>query len=189
VTEWDERYSRGEHATSQPSDLLVKAAGNLKPGRALDLACGAGRHALYLAEHGWHVTAVDSSRVAIGILKNRANERGLIVDARIADLELEEFEIEPDAYDLVCVFYYLQRDIFPAIRDGIKEGGACIAAIHMVDESPNVKPMNPNFLLHSGELQEYFRDWEIVHYHETDARDTDPGKHTRRSAEIITRKR
>ena len=167
----------------------MKAAGNLRAGRALDLACGAGRNALYLAEHGWHVTAVDGSRVAIEILRDRARERGLIVDARVADLELGGFKIEQDAYDLVCVFYYLQRDIFAAIREGIKEGGTCAAAIHMVDESPDVKPMNPNFLLQHGELREVFLDWEILHYHETAACDKDPGEHRRRTAEIVARKR
>ena len=69
---WDERYLRGEHTTQEPSPLLIKAIRDIQPGRALDIACGVGRHALYLAERGWQVTAVDSSRVGIEILRQRA---------------------------------------------------------------------------------------------------------------------
>lgn len=189
MANWDDRYSRGEHATSQPSDLLVRVVKNLKPGRALDIACGAGRHAVYLAQHGWQVTAVDASRIGIKILKERAREHGLTVDSRVADLERGEFQIEREAYDLVCVFYYLQRELFAEVRSGLRPGGTFVAAIHMVDESPGIKPMNPDYLLQQGELQKYFRDWEIEHYYETAVHERGAGEHTRRTAEIIARKR
>src|SRR5213595_2248304 len=102
MPDWDERYRHGEHFTREPTPLLQIAIQDLKPGRALDLACGVGRHAIFLAQHGWKVTAVDSSRVAIEILQQRAGEAGVTVDALVADLERGEFKIEPDAYDLIC---------------------------------------------------------------------------------------
>ena len=122
MADWDERYRRGEHAGSGPSRLLVRAVETLPPGRALDIACGAGRHAVFLAERGFTVTAVDSSRVAIEITERRARERGVRLDAHVADLERGEFVIAPEAYDLISIFYYLQRDLFPQIRAGIKPG-------------------------------------------------------------------
>ncbi len=188
MADWDERYRRGEHATTEPSRLLTRAVKDLAPGRALDVACGAGRHALYLAMHGWRVTAVDASSVGVEIMQSRAHERGVLIDARVADLERGEFEIEAEAYDLVCVFYYLQRDLFAQLRAGVCAGGALVAAIHMVDESPGIRHMNPSFLLEPGELREFFNDWEIEHYHETPFQDPDAGDHTRRTAEIIVRK-
>lgn len=196
---WDERYLRGEHAPAEPSRLLVravdefardfpKAASSSTPPRALDVACGAGRHALFLAARGYQVTAVDVSRVGVEIMLERARERGLSLDTRVADLARGEFNVEPDAYQLVCDFYYLQRDLFRAMRDGLRRGGLFVAAIHMVDERQSVRPMNPDFLLLAGELREQFRGWEILHYHETEGRDEDAGRHERRSAEIIARR-
>lgn len=185
MADWDERYSRGEHATLEPHRLLVRVTENLAPGRALDIACGAGRHAIHLAQLGWQVTAVDASRVGVELTRERARERGVTVDARLADLERGQFDFKENFYDLVCVFYYLQRDLFPQLRACVRPGGLFVAAIHMVDASPGVKPMNPDFLLEPGELRELFRDWQIEHDYETPLHDTDAGEHTRRSAEIV----
>lgn len=188
MADWDERYSRGEHATSEPGKLLVRVVKNLKPGRALDIACGAGRHSIYLASLGWEVTAVDSSRVGLEILRERARAGGVTVNARIENLESGKFQIDKDAFDLICVFYYLQRDLFQRLEVGLRAGGTFIAAIHLVDESPDTKPMNPDFLLRPGELRGFFRGWGIEHYHETAHHDADAGDHTRRTAEIVARK-
>ena len=185
MADWDDRYSRGEHIIKEPLPLLVRLASELPPGRALDLACGAGRHAIFLAERGWRVTAVDASSVGIELAKTAARGRGVEVDWRAADLESESFEIEREAYDLIGVFYYLQRSLFPQIRAGVSRGGIVVAAIHMVDESPGVKPMNPEFLLQPGELRAEFRGWEILHDYE--GTPTEEG-HRRRSAEIVAKK-
>jgi SAM-dependent methyltransferase len=186
VSEWDERYRRGDHLDDPPMPLLVRVAETLAPGRALDIACGPGRHALFLAERGWQVTAVDASGVAIEVLKTRAQARGLNLDARVADLEKGKFKIEPDAYDLICDCYYLQRNLFPHLRAGVRPGGLVVAAIHMVDNTPGVKPMNPNFLLQSGELRSEFADWAVLHYYE--GKPTEAG-HQRQVAEIVARRR
>ena len=182
---WDERYLRGEHTTKEPSPLLIKAIKDLKPGRALDLACGAGRHAIYLADLGWRVTAVDSSRVGIEILRQRADESGLSIAARVADLEQHEFLIATETYDLICDFYYLQRDLFPSIRAGVKPGGAFVAAIHLNDGNPEAKPHNPAFLLESSELKTLFSDWEITYYQECTS---DEGGHHHDTAYLIAHK-
>ena len=163
MNRWDKRYSRGEHANNQPHPLVVRFASQPEPGRALDIACGTGRHALYLAECGWQVTAVDSSKVAIEILLERARVLGVQVDARVADLELGEFAIELDRYDLIVNCCYLQRDLFPAIKAGVRIGGVVLAVIAIVDDDPNVKPMNPAFLLQPGELRARFESWELLH--------------------------
>jgi tellurite methyltransferase len=185
MADWDARYSRGEQIISEPLPLMVRVVEGLRPGRALDLACGPGRHALLLAERGWQVLAVDASRVAIELLEKNARERGLHVMARVADLERGEFLIEPEAYDLVGVFYYLQRDLFPQIRAGVRVGALVVAAIHMVDDSPEAHPMNEDYLLQPGELRAEFRGWEILHDYEGPSTE---GGHRRRTAEIVARK-
>ncbi len=185
MADWNERYSRGENIIAEPMPLLVRTASELKPGRALDLACGMGRHAIFLAERGWQVTAVDASRVGIELAKKAGRERGVEVDWRVIDLECGSFGIEAEAYDLIGVFYYLQRDLFPQIRAGARRGGIVIAAIHMVDESPDIKQMNPEFLLEPGELRAEFHGWEVLHDYEGTPTE---GGHQRRTAEIIARK-
>lgn len=186
MADWDERYRRGEHATTEPHNLLVRAVEHLRAGRALDLACGTGRHALFLAQRGWRVTALDASSVGIELTKVRARLLDVEVDARVCNLEDVEFEIERDAYDLICDFYYLQRNLWPQIRAGLRAGAILVAAIHLADGER--EEGNPNFLLRPGELRAEFGDWEIVQYHETELTDEDAGQHHRRTAEIIARK-
>jgi SAM-dependent methyltransferase len=185
MPDWDQRYRSGEHTTKEPSPLLRTSIKNLKPGRALDIACGVGRHAIHLAEHGWQVTAVDSSRAGIEILQQRAREARVTVEARVADLESGEFHIEPGTYDLICVFYYLQRDLFPPIRAGAKPGGTVVAAIHLNDGKQDAKPSNPAFLLEPGELKQLFADWQITYYREGES---DEGGHHHDTAYLIARK-
>ncbi len=197
MPDWDERYRRARaDAGAEPRRLLVRAVAELavewpadgeRP-RARDIACGAGRHALYLAARGFAVTAVDSSRVGVGLMKERARASGLELDARVADLTRGEFTIEPAAYALVCDFQYLQRDLFDAMRAGLRRGGLFVAAIHMEDERPGVRPMNPDFLLLPGELRAQFQDWQILHYHEREGDPAREGRHARRAAEIIARR-
>jgi tellurite methyltransferase len=179
---WDERYRRGDHGNAEPHPLVVRAAQLSAPGCALDVACGTGRHALWLAERGWQVTAVDRSQVALELLQAGAKERGLVVEAIVADLESGEFAIEPQAYDLIVVTCYLQRNLFPALRAGVKPGGIIVAVIAMLDDDPQVKPMNPAFLLAPGELHAQFPAWDLLH----EAESKIAGK--RAMAEIIARR-
>jgi tellurite methyltransferase len=163
MTDWDRRYREREHETEDANPIVTNFAGQIAPGSALDLACGTGRHTIWLAEHGWTVTAVDSSRVALDILQQRALERGVAVNIVLADLERHEFPIEPESYDLIVVCNYLQRDLFPVVRAGVRIGGAVIAVIATVDSDPNVRPMNPAYLLNPGELRAQFEGWELIH--------------------------
>lgn len=182
---WNRRYREGGDLGEDPSPLLIRAVRARRPGVALELACGAGRNAIYLAKLGWRVTAVDVSRVAIDVLKDRSAAAGVEIDARVGDLESGSFPIAPNSYDLICDFYFLDRDLFPAIRRGIKPAGLFAGSIHLHDDSPDLKPMNPDYLLADGELRRYFSRWKILHYREGKPDDAD---HDRRCADIIARK-
>jgi tellurite methyltransferase len=185
VADWDERYRKGEHSPIEPHQLLVRALHSLAPGKALDVACGAGRHAIHLATAGWSVTAVDSSRVGIEVARQRAAARGVTIETVKADLERGEFTIQLEAFDLICIFYYLQRDLFSRLKAGVRPGGTMVAAIHMVHDDPQARQMNPDFLLDPGELRSTFSDWNIDYYHEGHWDNSD---HKHRDAEIIARK-
>jgi tellurite methyltransferase len=181
---WDERYAGSKYGSDNPHQLLIELAEILPPAKALDLACGAGRHANFLAEKGWRVTAVDSSGVGIEIAKSRAAEKNVEVDFYVADLEKGEFKIEPDTYDLICDFYYLQRELFPSMKNGVKLGGIIAATIHIYGEGES----SEGFLLKEGSLREIFNDFEILHYHETSLADKDARHRHRRTAEIIAKR-
>jgi SAM-dependent methyltransferase len=135
----------------EPTPLLVETARKLTPGRALDLACGQGRNAIWLAEHGWQVTAVDRSPITIPT-----------VDTHVADLEKHEFPIAEDSWDLIVVCLYLQRDLFESIKRGLKPGGVALVIVHMVEPGHE----QSRFSVQPGELRKYFEGWEISHYQE-----------------------
>ncbi|MFB3828660.1 MAG: methyltransferase domain-containing protein [Bryobacteraceae bacterium] len=181
IEDWDARYRAGK-LDPQPAPLLIEAVDLLPPGRALDVACGPGRHALHLARAGWRVTAVDGSRVAIAALQQRAARERLAIQAVVADLERGEFVIEPERYDLVCDFFYLQRDLFPAMLAGLRPGGVFAGVIHM--HTPGFTPRHPEFLVSSGELREFFRGWKILYYSERPPE----GGHRRATAQILARR-
>ncbi len=102
--DWDRKYSAVENLWSaRPNRFLVAEVENLPPGRALDLACGEGQNAIWLATLGWEVVGVDFSEVAIAKGKTRAERDGIVVDLAVADLL--EYEPEAGAYDLVLLLY------------------------------------------------------------------------------------
>lgn len=175
--DWEQHYAQPENWKLTPTPLVLDVADQAAPGRALDLACGAGRNALYLAGCGWDVVAVDAAASAIQLVRDRAAGQGLRIDARVADLEAGDFAIEPAAYDLICDFFYLQRDLFPKIREGVRPGGLFAAEIHLRDEQPH------RFVLEPGELRKEFEGWKILYYSES----TRPG-HSRPSAAILARR-
>lgn len=102
--DWDRRYAEVESLWSaRPNRVLVAEVGELAPGRALDLACGEGRNAIWLAERGWDVTGVDFSQVAIAKAKASAERAGVDVDFVCADLL--DYEPASGAHDLVVLLF------------------------------------------------------------------------------------
>ncbi|MGH3066240.1 MAG: class I SAM-dependent methyltransferase [Gaiellaceae bacterium] len=101
---WDRKYAASELLWSAaPNRFVVAELAGLEPGRALDLACGEGRNALWLARLGWEVTGVDFSEVAIERASELADHEQLAIEYVCADLL--EYQSEPDAFDLVLVLY------------------------------------------------------------------------------------
>jgi len=159
IEAWDERYRAGEQVLERPAPLLVEFTSGLAPGIALDLASGPGRNALFLAERGWRITAVDGSATAIELLR-RNNPS---IDARLADLETGEFELTPRAFDLVLSCYYLQRSLIPAMQSALRAGGMLIMIVRLVDAG---QPQGTPTRALPGELRAFFDSWRILHYWE-----------------------
>jgi tellurite methyltransferase len=179
LEDWNQRYAAGEQLFETPAPLVEEFAGPLQPGTALDLACGPGRNALFLAERGWHVTAVDGSPIAIDLLRQSARRKNLDIDLGVADLDRGEYQIPSGALDLIVDSYYLQRDLFPAIQRGVRPGGMIIAIVHLADpDQPHGTPTRAT----PGELRAYFACWTILHDFEGQPRES---CHRRAVAEIV----
>ncbi len=102
--DWDRRWQkRAAEGKLHPADILVAEVAHLPAGRALDLACGAGRNAVWLAERGWRVMAVDFSPVALAMAREHAAERG--VEVEWVESDLRAYEPPQRAFDLVLVLY------------------------------------------------------------------------------------
>jgi SAM-dependent methyltransferase len=100
---WNERYAKTDRVSTEPNPLVVELTRPLPSGRALDLAAGEGRHALWLAHRGWDVTAVDFSEVGIDKGRRAAEADGLSVEWVVADVR----SYRPrQAFDLVLITYY-----------------------------------------------------------------------------------
>lgn len=182
---WDERYrnrKNEEDFDAGPARLVVETARKLAPGKALDLACGAGRNALWLAQNGWRVTAIDGAQAAIEALRARASELKIEIDARTADLQNHEYAIEASTWDLITICYYLQRNLFAPAKQGVKPGGVLIAIVHITEAGEQATASR----LRPGELAQYFRGWEILHQYEGKSHDA---AHRRPVAELVARRR
>lgn len=182
---WEERYRSRERSAEDvdaaPTPLLVETARRLNPGRALDLASGAGRNALWLAGHGWQVTAVDGAQSAIDILQDRARQAKLAVEAQVQNLQSPDLRLEPHAFDLVAICYYLQRSLFAPAKQAVKPGGTLLAIVHTTedDEEPTASRLRP------GKLRLCFEGWKIQHDYE--GTPADPA-HKRAVAEIVAQR-
>jgi SAM-dependent methyltransferase len=150
--DWDRRYAEVDSLWSLTANrFLVAETGGLQPGKALDLACGEGRNAIWLAERGWHVTAVDYSEVAIEKARRRAAEEGVEVDFHVQDLLA--FEPERRAYDLVAVLYLQipaseRRQVLAAAAEAVAPAGTLLLVGHdLLNATEGVGgPRDPNVL-------------------------------------------
>jgi SAM-dependent methyltransferase len=154
------------HALLAPSPWVVRWAALIAPGAdVLDLACGAGRHARYLAARGCAVVAVDRDADAIATL---ATVTGVFT--RLADLEGGPWPFAPASFDAVVVANYLHRPLFGPMLDALRPGGILLYETFMVGNERFGRPSNPDFLLQPSELLEVVRGrLEVVAFEQGEA--------------------
>ena len=166
---WDTRYRTDAYVLGkEPVAFLENNVGLLPKGRALDVAAGEGRNAVFLAEHGFEVDAIDISPVGLAKADALAEERG--VKIRTIQANLEEYDLGVEQYDVVANLYYLQRDLTPKIKRALKPGGVVIYETYTLEHLEMNTARGPKkraYFLQAGELREMFKDFEILHYAET----------------------
>ena len=169
---WESRYAEGSYTPrTHPTPLLEEWLVRLPGGRALDLACGAGRNALHLAAAGYQVDAMDISAVALERGAARAAELG--VDVNWINVDLDSAELTPDSYDLVVVARYVNRGLTDALMDSLRDGGYLLYEQHFLTDQEVDGPRSESFRLQPNELLEMFRALRVLYYRENLMRDSD----------------
>jgi SAM-dependent methyltransferase len=126
------------------------------------VACGRGRHALLLAAAGFDVTAVDRDERAVTDLDAQARELGVSLHACVGDLEKADADLGDGVFDLVVVFRYLHRPLFPTLRRALRPGGVLVYETFTRAQAALGHPRNPAFLLEEGELLRLVAPLEVL---------------------------
>lgn len=155
---WNDQYRRGVGFRKEPNRLLVRTVEGVAPGKALDLAMGQGRNALYLASRGWKVTGVDISDEGIRQARAAAAERNLALDAVLSDVNDHDFGTA--RWDLVTMIYagadtgWIER-----AKVSLKPGGLFVFENFLRDPK---KPVGGGIGIEAGKLAPMFAGWEIL---------------------------
>jgi tellurite methyltransferase len=131
-------------------------------GVALDVACGRGRHALWLAERGFEVHATDRDAAALAAVEEGARRRGVRVATEQRDLEADSVALGENRFDLIVVVHYLHRPLFRHLVAALRPAGMLVYETFTTAQAARGKPTNPAFLLEPGELRELVQPLEIV---------------------------
>ena len=166
AAKWDARYAAAPVVEPRPAWILEHHAHLLPPhGTALDLACGLGGNALWLARRGFGVAAWDLSAVAIERVDAEARRAGVTIAATVRDAKSLASELE--AFDVIVVAHFLDRSVIPAVRAALRPGGLLFYQTFTTEHRSTAQgPMNPDFLLRPNELLGLFADWRILVYRE-----------------------
>lgn len=174
---------------------VLEAMESLSPGKALDLGCGQGRNALFLAQHGFEVTAVDQNELALEILQSIVVQEDLEMTVGLYDINSANLK---QSYDLIVstvVLMFLQVDRIPAIirnmQDQTNPGGYNLIVCAMdTEDYPCQVPFS--FTFKEGELADYYKDWELIKYNENPGhlhrRDEDGNRIALRFATMLAKK-
>jgi SAM-dependent methyltransferase len=182
-SEWDANYRLAEEGpAAEPAGILCELLPLLPAGQALDLACGPGRNALFLAERGRQVTAVDWSEPGLGIMEARAQNKKIHVRRiqKLAEAErtkragidlfhsdLEKIQLLEHSYDVIVCIRYLQRSLFPQICRALRPGGMLLyETFTRAQLDFEGGPKDPHHLLKPGELREAFPELCVLFYRE-----------------------
>jgi len=183
---WDMKYGERKFDPSQGASTILKKYLRIFPrGKALDLAAGEGRNAVFLAENGFAVEAVDISRTALDRAKKSALSRGVRIKTVAADLDT--LVIPREEYELILDFYFLERRLIPVIKRGLKKGGMVVFETYTTDQRDKAAggPSKMKYLLKPNELLRLFRGFQVLFYREGVFRE---GSKRRAIASLIAQK-
>ena len=149
----------------EASKLLLDYLHLLPKGRVLDVAMGKGRNALYLAKHGFEVEGVDINETSVKECREVASKRRLKIKAQVVDLT--GYRISSNTYDVILCFNYLQRDLIPQMKTGLKKGGIILYQTFLIDQHIKFgKPKHKEYCFEHNELLRFFQDFRVIYHKE-----------------------
>jgi len=164
---WDTKYGTEAYIFGKdPVAFLREHIDILPRGKALDIAMGEGRNAVFLAKNGFEVDGCDISEIAVKKALELAKESQVDIHAFVADLET--YRLPENSYNVISCFYYLQRNLFSQIKDALKPGGMIIYETYTTENLDRGLdgPKNKDYLLQPNELLHAFKDLKIIYYRE-----------------------
>jgi tellurite methyltransferase len=164
---WDKRFKGKKFAFGKEANSFLRRYISFLPkGKALDLAAGEGRNAVFLAQHGFQVDAVDISEVGLRKIQELAGKKEVKVHTILADLDT--YLIKRGEYDLIMNLYFLNRRLIPKMKKGVKRGGMVIFETYLLEHRKlhTGGPKNPKYFLKPNELLKLFKGFRIVFYRE-----------------------
>jgi SAM-dependent methyltransferase len=160
-TKWEAKYRSGDRLhDGPPSGLLRRWLPDLPRGRALDVATGLGRNALYLARAGYRVDAIDVSPTGLREAARRARRLGLRV--RWIEADLDTYRLPKARYDVVVNAFFLKRRLLGELKSATRPGGVMIVETHLESPRPDGGPPGARHRLRRGELRRRFRGWDVL---------------------------
>jgi tellurite methyltransferase len=175
---WNQKYAAGDFP-KKPSQIVQHFFGEAPMGRALDIAAGSGRNAVFLAGQGFKVDALDISDKAVAGLDTHANVMPMCVD-------LDIFDISLNRYHLILNIRFLHRRLFPQIIEGLTDGGLLIFETYLIgNDAASQGVHRREFMLRPNELLHSFLSLRVIHYQETVSGDSEED---RPIASLVARK-
>jgi tellurite methyltransferase len=172
---WNNKYNERlqDLKMPQPNPRLQKMIHYLTGGKALDLACGLGANTMFLAHLNYFVESIDISDVAINYLQEQAVKNNLHINARVADLSNKMIG-EDGTFDLIVITYYLDRALFPAVKELIKDQGYFFMETFYQSPKTIGQSVSNKYKLQPKELLREFADWKVIYFeeHEEEGRQT-----------------
>jgi SAM-dependent methyltransferase len=167
---WDEVFrlkAQAPYPAPDPLLLQLTPAPTREGARGLDLCGGLGQNGLWLAEQGYLTDILDISRVALQRARQEMASRNLR-NVNLLQVDVDELALERSHYDVVCVFRYLRRDLFPKIAASVAHGGRIIYETYNMRYLEKVPEFNRSFLLYLDELPRFFEGWQTLYFEEHD---------------------
>lgn len=162
---WNRRYAEDSYRKTNPVTLLEEWLPKLPVGRALDVACGAGRNALYLAGAGFTVDAIDISHDGLKLAQQQAESQSLSINWIEHDLD-ENYTFEMN-YDLIVIMWYVNQALIARLCDCLASGGYLLCQEHLVTDQESIGPGNANFRVSPGALRSAVSELNIMFYQES----------------------
>lgn len=182
---WDQRYREDSYRKNNPVNLVRDWVPEITAGKALDVACGAGRNALFLATAGYQVDAIDISSEGLKMARQNAIEQRLEINWIEHDFD-QPFEFDRD-YDLILVMWFVNLGLVTRLCDCLASGGLLLCEAHLITDQAVIGPRADDYRVAPGALRNAVAGLELLLYEESIETGQDDGERVA-SARVVARK-